>query len=476
MDSLRARLLVGTLVANAVLLAGCATLVFVLVDSALHREFDLSLGIQARALTSLVEQDGAHLQLEYDAEQLPEYARAERPEYFCFWTSDGQVLYRSPSLGAALLALPGRPAGAETSWWTLTLPDGRPGRAATLVFTPHQDGRDDAHQLPAGRRAGVTVAVARDTLATADELRRLAWLLCAVGGAAIVIGGGVMTWLTRRLLRPVEQLAGRIASLDANALGGRVDDHGVPAELRPVTGRLNDLLGRLESAFMREKSFTADAAHELRTPLAGLRTTIEVALVRARESGAYQIVLGECLGICAEMQILVDNLLSLARLEAGKVMIERSAFDLSALLVECWKPCQARAEEGGVQLAWAVPAGTQLVGDREKLRLVLQNLFNNAVSYVERGGDISLNGGVDGAGLTLRLANSGCRLRPEQLGQVFERFWRGDAARSGTGVHCGLGLALCRKIVELLQGRITAGVVDGRFVIELSLPAAPIAR
>ncbi len=474
MGSLRARLLVGTLVANAILLAGCAVLVYLSVRSSLHREFDLSLGTQARALTSLVEQDGAHLQLEYDAEQLPEYARTDRPEYFCFWTSDGQVLYRSPSLGSAVLPPAAAPAGP--AWQSLTLPDGRPGRAATLVFTPRREGRDDLPLAPEHRRIEVTVVVARDTLATADELRRLAWLLCLVGGAAIITGVAAMTWLTRRLLRPVDRLAGRIASLDADGLSGRLDDDGVPAELRPVTGRLNDLLGRLEAAFAREKSFTADAAHELRTPLAGLRTTMEVALTRAREAGAYQVVLGECLGICAEMQVLVDNLLSLARLEAGTVVIERLDFDLSALLDECWKPCQARALEGGVRLAWAVPAGMRMVGDREKLRLVLQNLFDNAVSHVDRGGDISLGVAAAGGATTLRLDNSGCGLQPEQLSRVFDRFWRGDAARSGTGLHCGLGLALCRKIVGLLHGRIAASVAGRRFMIELTLPAAPGAR
>lgn len=471
MGSLRARLLVGTVAATALLLCGSAALIYVVVRAALYAEFDAALATQAHALTTLVELDGTRLHLEYDAEQLPEYARRERPDYFCFWTADGAVLYRSPSLIGSDLPLPDGDA-SRPALRDLPLPDGRPGRCAGLAFAPRREASEEERTGPE-RPHSVTVVVARDTSTIARELTRLALLLGAVSGAAMLAALAAMSWLVAHLLRPVDQFAGRLAGLDADRLHARFGDLRVPAELRPVVARLDDLLGRLEAAFAREKSFTADAAHELRTPLAGLRTTMEVALTRERDAAAYREALADCLTISEQMQALVDNLLSLARLEAGKLTIERRALELEPFIAGCWKPFAAGAATKQLRVSWSLAEGTHPVVDREKLRLVVHNLFDNAVSYADHGGELAVAADLDDGTLRLAVANSGCALPPEQVPRVFDRFWRGDAARSATGIHCGLGLALCRKLIELLGGRIGASVVDGRFAVEVVVPAAP---
>jgi two-component system sensor histidine kinase QseC len=465
MGSLRARLLVGTLGASALLLAGSGTLVYLLVRAALYAEFDAALGTQARALTTLVEIEGSRLRLEYDAEQLPEYARRERPDYFCFWTADGALLYRSPSLTGELPRLRG--TAAEPGIRSALLPDGRPGRLAGLAFAPRREGD---HDQPAPARRLVDVTIARDTLAIDRELGRLAALLIAVGALAMAVAAAGMAWLVGGLLRPVRQLAGRIAGMDAEHLHTRIGGDGVPAELRPVAARLDELLTRLEAAFVREKSFTADAAHELRTPLAGLRTTMEVALSRERDGAAYREALGDCLAIGTQMQALVDNLLSLARLEAGRTAITRQPLELGPFVAECWKPFAAGASARRLRVGWTLAERAVALADREKLRLVLTNLFDNAVAYADQGGEVGISGALADGQLAIAVTNTGCTLTRDQAVRVFDRFWRGDAARSAVGVHCGLGLALCRKLVELLGGRISASVGDGRFTVELAIP------
>jgi two-component system heavy metal sensor histidine kinase CusS len=473
MRSLRARFLVGALLANAALLALSALLVFLAVRAQLEREYDLSLATQVRALTSLIEQDGAHLDLEYTAEQLPDYARAERPDYFCFWSAGGGVLYRSPSLKAEDLAHPDGSAGSTPVLRDLTLPDGRPGRSATLVFMPRHEVADEVEPPPSAVRATVTVTVARDVLALHEALRWLATVLVAIGGAALVIAAAVLLWLSRHVMKPVDRLAGRIAALEVADLASLVDDGQVPEELRPVTRRLDDLLGRLAAAFARERSFTADVAHELRTPLAGLRTSVEVALTRERDPAAYRSVLGTCLSICTGMQTLVDHLLSFARLEAGKQELAVSTIDLTALLSDCWGQYAGIAEARRLRVAWEVPAGVLVEGDRDHLRVVVMNLVDNAVSYCDAGGELAVAVAPSQDRVQLRIATTGCTLTAEQASRVFDRFWRADASRAAAGSHAGLGLSLCRTIITLMRGTIDVTVADGRFIVRLGMVVPP---
>jgi signal transduction histidine kinase len=195
-------------------------------------------------------------------------------------------------------------------------------------------------------------------------------------------------------------------------------------------------------------------------------------LARARAPEDYQAVLASCLTLCTQMQVLVDNLLSLARLEAGAVAVAAAPCDISTLMDDCWQSCAERSSSRSLGLLWTVPTGIQAVCDREKLRVVLANLFENAVSYCDAGGRISVSAGIDGHGVTVRVSNSGCGLTPDQVTHVFDRFWRADASRSADGGHAGLGLALVRTLVDLMQGTITITVDQGMFIVHLTLPSS----
>ncbi len=466
MISLRRRLLVGTVAIAAVVLASSSLLAWLLTRAAMDHEFDAALRTQVRALTTMVSRDQRKLRIDYDAYLMPEYSRTERPELFCFWTSSGAELLRSPALAAGELP---HPEGATTQPQIThcQLPDGRPGRLAVLAFTArHVEG--ETGDRPRGRR--LTVAALRDTLDRDHRLTELALILAAATAAGTAVAVAAMAWLTRLLLRPVDTLAGRIATIDAERLTERIGSTGVPAELVPVVARLDDLLGRLDSSFSRERSFTADAAHELRTPIAGLRTTLEVGASRLRPAEEYRATLGDCLEITLQMQGLVDNLLSLARLEAGLVAVEPQATSITEAVTEAWKPFVARAAARRLTISTDLGGVDLVTLDRAKLRLVLANLFDNAVSYADEGGTVTITARRESKTLTLSVANTGCTLPAGAASQVFERFWRGDSARSAVGVHCGLGLALCRKLAVAQGGGIAATIAEGRFVIELRLP------
>jgi len=171
------------------------------------------------------------------------------------------------------------------------------------------------------------------------------------------------------------------------------------------------------------------------------------------------------------MQAMVESLLLLARADGGQLAAVRKRVDLSLLLSECWADCQMRAEQRGLRIDWEVPAGCIVESDPDKLRIIFQNLFDNAVSYVDDGGTIRVV--VDAE--AVEISNSGSKIGSEEQLHLFERFWRGDQARTDTGVHCGLGLSLCRRLMELLGGQIGVNAVQGgSFVVRCTIPGTQI--
>jgi signal transduction histidine kinase len=222
--------------------------------------------------------------------------------------------------------------------------------------------------------------------------------------------------------------------------------------------------------FRRERAFSSEVAHELRTPLTGLLSTIEVCLRKPRESEKYQDVLRRCRAICQQSQTMVENLLDIAQLEQGNVSIEVESVNLSELLAECWESFEASASQKQLTVTWSGPAPTNLQSDAEKLRVIIRNLMQNAVSYSNESGEIRFANYVIGDFVRLAIENTGNEVTPNEVAGIYDRFWRGDGARSQTGRHFGLGLSLVQKLVNVLQATMEITVSGGQFRVELSLP------
>ncbi|MCA9026204.1 MAG: sensor histidine kinase N-terminal domain-containing protein [Planctomycetaceae bacterium] len=474
-QSLRSRLIIAITATSIVVLSVTTWLLDSQIHSSLYAELDEHLEAKARALALMVEQDGEFLDIEFTEHQLQEYSREDRPEYFQIWANDGTVLARSLSLGDVdlpmILGSTKNPGVAS-----LNLPDGQNGRIAGIRFVPHlEHDRDETssstindEESSAFDRAQVTLVVARDTADVDRTLARVGWLLIGSTGLAVLSIISVLAWLVTRSLQPLSQLAAQIEVLDANTLTDRVQLDHAPTELRPVIGHLNELIERLETAFQREKTFSADAAHELRTPLAGIRSTLEVSLSRRRENEEYQTTISKCLAICGQTENIVESLLTLSRLESGREQQELTEIDLVRLLQDCWEPFEEEARERELTVEWDCEENIILYGDRSMLQVVLNNLFDNAVSYTNVKGTIHIASFLTDSAVRLRITNSGCTLSPQDAEQVFERFWRSDPARTQTGQHAGLGLTLSRRMVALMGGTAKAHIEEGNFSITLT--------
>jgi len=495
MRSLRSRVLAWTIGGMALVLVVFGAAVYVMARHFASEEFDNSLQAAAQALAALVKVEDGKAEMELEDPDMPEFSRARRPAYFELWDGPA-VVRRSASLGQQDLDLPG---GSGKKRWcqAAKLPDGRAGRIAVLVFVPRAEpadedggGQDRTHDDKASTssRVGgggqnrthddrvsmsyhpITLAVARETRKMDEALASLGWLLA--GGAAVSVLAMLVaaSLVVRHGLGPLGALAGRIAAIRPENLAARVPTDGMPAEIAPVAARLNELLGRLEDALGRERALTADVAHELRTPLGGLQSTIEVALARSREADEYRQALADCLDIVRQTGGMAANLLVLARLEGGQVSLRPEPIRLAELVEATWRPHASRARGRGITLADRLAPDLACAADREILAIVLANLLANAAEYTPDGGLVEVAGRLGDDAVVLTFSNTGCTLSADEAARVFDRFWRGDAARSGTGVHCGLGLSLVDRAAHVLGGTVAAQVADGRFVVTVVLP------
>ena len=471
---------------TALLLAGFGSVVYMMTRRSLRAEFDTALQATARTLIAAIEIDAGTIEMDLDPDRMPEFSRTRRPAYFQYRAHDGTSLISSASLGEGDLALSAGAIG-QAVLADLALPNGLPGRAVAVAFAPRGGKEDKGGADPgepeepktfgryeARHRGGeITLVAARDTADMAAALGRLRWVLLGAGAATAALALAMASVVVRRGLGPLNGLASRIAAVREDALADRIPPGPMPLELLPVRERLNDLLSRLEGAFRRERAFAANVAHELRTPLAGVRSTIEVALSRERPADEYRQGLADCLNIAVHMQSMVECLLMLSRLETQQAALGRERIGLSALIDSCREAVAPKARARRLACDSTVAGDLACTGDRECLAVAFANLLDNAVEYADEGGRIEISARRAGPLAEVTVANSGCDLTDEQVSHVFDRFWRSDKARSETGVHCGLGLALVRRTVEALGGTARAVVdPDGTFRVTVSLPAA----
>ena len=469
MISLRARLTFGTLLCALFLSLAAGAALYAYFRASLVAAFDAELMQRAQTLSRLVEIDGGAIELELVEVDPQEFSRAERPDYYQLWDASGRTLARSPLLRGANLPLFVKP-GEGAVVGAATLPDGRRGRCAALRFSPRVDAEDSP---TSPEPAALSIALARDTLDLDATLRKLLVAMCVVGAGAAAAASALMAWMVGAGLAPARTLSSRIAQIDPAKSATQIGLVGAPAELRPVVQTLNDLLQRVDGAIQREKSLTANIAHELRTPLAGMTTTLEVALSRPRGVDEYRQSMGETLSICRSTSGLVESLLALARLDAQRSSATATMTNLDSLLRHEWAEVQATADARQLQVDWDVAEPLSVCGSHEHLQIVVRNLLNNAVRYTPEGGRIAIEARPTGDGVRFCISNTppaGAEPDPQR---VFDRFYRADPARDAGNGHCGIGLSLCKAIVESHGGAIAARIAPtGEFEIKLRLSKA----
>ena len=306
-------------------------------------------------------------------------------------------------------------------------------------------------------------------------------LLALVPGLILAVLVGSL--ISGRALEPVDRIIGEVGDItDGRSLHRRLAVPLERDELGRLTATLNQMMERLERSFAALRRFTAEASHELKTPLTVLRSGVERAITTPGLPRDTLEVLEEVLQEVNRMTELVDALLTLARADEGRAELHKEPVDLRAILEEAGETGELLAEQAGVTMDVATSnAPVVVVVDRSRIRQLILNLVENAVKYTPRGGSVQVRLGQEDGKVTLTVADSGIGIAPGDLPHVFDRFWRADTARTRTGERpgTGLGLAICKWIAEAHGGSIAVTSRPGRgttFVVSLPLGAASDSR
>ncbi len=326
------------------------------------------------------------------------------------------------------------------------------GQAPFVIQRRLREGLREAYLItPPGECFLVAVSV-REELAAAT---RLGWWLLALGAGVLVAGLLVDAWILRRAIRPVEEIISAAERITAGNLSTRIEAKSGAAELGRLAKVLNDAFNSVERVITQQSRFTADAAHELRTPVSILMVEAQSALEREREDVQYRETISTVLRTAQRMSGLIESLLDLAMLDSASTT-SRESCDLALIsreVVNQHRTCAAAHQITVEQNLSGAPCS----GDVARLTQVITNLLMNAIQHNEPGGHVKIQTGMDDGAALLRVENTGPGIPGEDMPHVFERFYRADASRSRRTGGSGLGLAICKSIADAHGAALTLG-------------------
>jgi two-component system heavy metal sensor histidine kinase CusS len=293
-----------------------------------------------------------------------------------------------------------------------------------------------------------TIQLAQDRSSDEQVEREFSVLLIVVLLGSILASILIAITAAKRGLRPLGEMTRSLKRTGPTHLSERVAPVGWPRELQPLAVAFDEMLARLEASFTRLSQFSADLAHELRTPIANILGEAQVTLTRDRSAEEYREVIESMIAECERLSGIVDNLLFVARVDAARESIERKEFDGRAAVEKIAAFYRTLAEDRHVAINCTGEG--QIYGDPVLFGRAVSNLFDNALRFTPDGGTIQISISVKGTHSEVTVSDNGCGIAPEHLPRVFDRFYRVDSSRSSDGA--GLGLALLKSIVDLHGG------------------------
>lgn len=459
--SIRMRLTLWHTALLALVLAGFAALVYVTVNGQVESDVDHDIDVRAlqasRELRAVTLDRGPG---RVRPVELPTSALVDTSLYVQVVSSTGEVVSRSDNLNEPL------PIPPDTLRRALAGQEVRD----RLQF---EGGRIEMQTAPLTVDGAVVGALQVAAPLQAAEAR-LSGLRLVLGGVvlgALALAALIGWFLASRAMRPVDRMTRTARAIGHSAdLSGRLDVPRERDELSRLASTFNEMLARLDQAFTTQSRFLADASHELRSPLAAIRTNVE-ALLRGADADPEErdASLRAIARETDRMGRLVADLLALAHADAGQPLI-RKTVELDALLIEVYQ--QQRRLANGVHLALGELEQVEINGDPDRLKQLALNLVDNALRYTPPGGHVAVDVVREGDWAVLRVRDTGSGIPAEHLPRIFDRFYRVDRPRTRQAGGTGLGLAICQWVAEAHGGRIEVeSVVDSGSTFSVYLPA-----
>jgi signal transduction histidine kinase len=437
------------------------------------RNIDRTLSAMANGiLASLHEREGEEQMIDRDIRAVTGTSAQNPSTFYRIWMD-----------GASADMFASDPPDSEHGRWLRGLPEQSGPMRESLTFMNIGSRRTEyraawmRHKLDEGI---VNIVVAGSSHYTYHEMREFLKLLLILGGSLIVGSVVAVMWSVRCSLRPIHMTAERLHRISRPNVGRALfDDLKVPEELHPFVGALRDMLGRLDKVLQQQKQFTSDAAHELRTPLAVVKSTLQATQMHERDANEYRRAIADALKDVARMEHLIEQLLVLARMDENSEHIAAAEVQLDVLLRELAEAYHQRIERSGGKVILEEPPVTTVQGDLDELARLFSNVLDNAVRYGPSDGTISISldpqmnlganrsapqlwHGLQARGSrpgwpchTVCIHDEGGNIPPEVLPHLFDRFYRADDSRSSSTGGVGLGLAIAREIARRHNGDIS---------------------
>jgi heavy metal sensor kinase len=433
---------------SLVLLAGLVLFgagIWVVVSHGLMASLDDSLAAQARGVTTVLESESDFGEPHHHlSEELGEYAAA---------TPGGNLIEIHDAQGIALL-----------SSKALSLDSAGPNVPVAFAVQNAPSGRYRTFSTTAlVRGEPYRIRVATPLEATENTLRRVRILFLWTAPAVLLLASLGGYWISRRALAPVDSITAAARSIGIGNLSQRLAVPATGDELQRLSETWNDMLIRLESAVKRLSQFTADASHELRTPIALIRTTAELALRRERTPETYREALRQVVMESERTSRLIEDLLLLARADAGLPSLPLERIELTPLVHDVCRQGQVLGDGRELLISADVPEQPVYVEANDpELRRLLLLLLDNAVKYTPSGGRIIISLAADPAGASVAVRDNGIGIPESDLSHVFERFYRVDESRNRDAGGAGLGLSIAKWIADRHHASLEAESVFGQ--------------
>lgn len=448
--SITRRLIVSVVLTQLILTAGVVALSTYLTKWQLRKAFDSALHGRAMSVAALVRfSEDKHPRLVFDSTQAPPPLDHEQQDMYEILGSDGRVIGRSPQWADQVAS----PQRADRPYWNAHVAHEqyRVIRLNTPVL--------DSEGPEVTGSATITVLYAAST----EEIQERAWevaILTSIGSLVLLgLATAITVWAVRKGLGPLAALARSAGEVTARDWKLHAPDEAhATVELAPLTAAMDRMLATLERAFTSQREFVTNAAHELKTPIAVLKSTLQSALQKPRTADEYRNELQNALEDAARLESLTHSMLRLARaeqLQAGQ-RLDLPVVDLSASCetsAERWRPM---AEAKSVRVEVQSEGTPQVKGDPDDLETIWNNLLDNAIRYSPPGGEVRLSISRDNGQARIEVRDHGPGIREQDLQNIFDRFHRSDASRSRETGGYGLGLAIAKAMVEAYGGSITA--------------------
>ena len=465
MYSIRKKLTLSIIVGTVLVLSITTIFLYFLIAREVQTVFDSALLDKAHAMIALTELDAEDgLEFDFTDGFLPEFEAESEAQYYQVWEHGTDLLVKSPSLSTQNLPMVEIKPGTH-QFANLILVDGRAGRLIAINYLPRlelddeEEGGESVAELETPVPQPLTLVLARERESLDQMVFSIGLLISLIMLLVAMICGIMVRRMVGNGLSPLSSLAQQVGRIDESKLDMRLERNALQSiEIAPIEDQINHLLERLQSAFEREKRFSSNVAHELRTPLAELRTLSEVGNLLPDDRDQTMAFFNDVGEISKQMETVVLNLLELARSDAGLLKSDPEDIVLEDFCNLVWQQSVNGAANGKI-LVNKIPGNLVINTDREKLAMILSNLFINAVSYSPVDAEICIDIEVRNNKVAIQVSNTAFDLKPEDIVHMKDRFWRKQKAHVAVG-HSGLGLSLVEALARIMDLKVILRLDD----------------